>query len=185
MKSCADVPARVLSKVITTAPARPVPANSLSLLASSVSLNCGEFGLKKLRGCGSNVTASADGHGRGPSAARLNHRAVAEVDAVEIAHRHHRPPGNLGQRRVSRITIKPGVIFQGSSGRDRWGGTVTRGPGEVKRGFSGAGSGFGNDRLTGCLRADATAWRDCGAIRPCGLVACLRVACVAGIQDGG
>src|SRR5262245_39975441 len=59
MKSCAEVPARTLSKVITTAPARPVPAKSLSLLVSVVRRNCGLFGLKKLRGCGSKVTANA------------------------------------------------------------------------------------------------------------------------------
>ncbi len=59
MKSCAVVPARPLSKVMTTAPASPVPASSRSFEVSSVSRNWGEFGLKKLRGCGSNVTASA------------------------------------------------------------------------------------------------------------------------------
>src|SRR5258708_2046166 len=65
MKFCAVVPARAMSKVITTAPASPVPANSRSLAVSSVSLNWGEFGLKKLRGCGSNVTASAGQPGSG------------------------------------------------------------------------------------------------------------------------
>ena len=59
MKSCAVVPARALSKVITTAPARPVAARSLSLLASVVRRNCGLLGLKKLRGCGSKVSAAA------------------------------------------------------------------------------------------------------------------------------
>src|SRR5437899_969221 len=58
MKSCAEVPARVLSNVITTAPSSPVPASSRSLLASSDRRNCGLFGLKKLRGCGSKVTAN-------------------------------------------------------------------------------------------------------------------------------
>ena len=41
MKSCAVVPARALSKVMTTAPARPVPAKSRSLLVSLLSRNCG------------------------------------------------------------------------------------------------------------------------------------------------
>src|SRR5690349_11036227 len=59
MKSCAEVPARALSKVITTAPASPVPASNRNLLVSVVSRNCGLFGLKKLRGCGSKVKAKA------------------------------------------------------------------------------------------------------------------------------
>ena len=99
MKSCADVPARPLSKVITTAPASPVPASSLSLLVSSVRRNCGLFGLKKLRGCGSKVTAKA---GLPMGAAHVqgggDHGPVAEMDAVEIAHRDHRPLGDVGGR---------------------------------------------------------------------------------------
>src|SRR6266700_294587 len=59
MKSCALVSALILSKVMTTAPARPVPARSRSFAVSSVSLNWGVFGLKKRRGCGSKVNASA------------------------------------------------------------------------------------------------------------------------------
>src|SRR5215475_14225881 len=59
MKSCAEVPARALSKVITTAPASPVPASNRNLLVSVVRRNCGLLGLKKLRGCGSKVTAKA------------------------------------------------------------------------------------------------------------------------------
>ncbi len=72
MKSCALVPARAPSKVITTAPSRPVPASSRSFAVSSVSLNCGVCGLKKLRGCGSNVTASAPAE---PAACDAGHHA--------------------------------------------------------------------------------------------------------------
>ena len=59
MKSCAVVPARALSKVMTTAPSSPVAASSRSLLVSVVRRNCGLLGLKKLRGCGSKVSAKA------------------------------------------------------------------------------------------------------------------------------
>ena len=64
-----------------------------------MSLNCGVFGLKKLRGCGSKVTASAGLAMRAPHLQRGgDHRAVAEMDAVEIAHRNHRPPRDRGAR---------------------------------------------------------------------------------------
>ena len=116
MKCCAVVPARPLSKVITTAPESPVPASSRSLLASSVSRNWGVFGLKKLRGMG------LEGHRqRRPAmgAAHLqggrNHRAVAEMDAVEIAHRHHRPPGDGGRGRGVADNGKVRRHFRGSS----------------------------------------------------------------------
>ncbi len=51
------VPARCASKVITTAPSRPVAARRRSLSVSSVRRNCGTFGLEEARGCGSKVTA--------------------------------------------------------------------------------------------------------------------------------
>ena len=111
MKSCAVVPARVLSNVMTTAPASPVPAKSRSFPASSVSLNCGVFGLKKLRGWGSNVTASA---GRpcacAISRAAVDHGAVAEMDAIKLPMATTAPFGIAAAAVVSRITIKPGVI---------------------------------------------------------------------------
>ena len=93
------VPARALSKVITTAPSSPVPASSRSLVVSSERRNCGLFGLKKLRGCGSKVTrqgrlAVGAAHLQGGG----DHGAVAEMDAVEIAHRDHGPPGDRGRR---------------------------------------------------------------------------------------
>src|SRR3954470_24015506 len=115
MKSCAEVPARVLSKVITTAPASPVPASSRSLLASSERRNCGLLGLKKLRGCGSKVTAK-NGFARGGahSQGRINHGPVPQMDAVEIAHGDHGSPGNLGGRRGVSDNGKISSHFQDS-----------------------------------------------------------------------
>ena len=125
MKSCAVVPARLLSKVITTVPASPVTASSRSLLVSSVSLNWGEFGLKKLR------VRLERYRQRGPAmrARHLQRRGddgtVAEVDAVEITHRNHRSLGIAAAGVVSRITIKPGAILGNSSTEVGWRRTVT------------------------------------------------------------
>ena len=45
--------------IMITAPASPVPASNLSFAVSSLRRNCGVVGLKKRRGCGSKVSASA------------------------------------------------------------------------------------------------------------------------------
>ena len=81
-----------------SSPRRPQvrsPAKRRSLAASSVRRNRGVCGLKKRRGCGSKVSAPA---GR-PSAMRarqrrVDDRAVAEMNAVEIAHGDHRRRGS-------------------------------------------------------------------------------------------
>ena len=126
MKSCAVVPARPLSKVITTAPESPVPASSRSLLASSVSRNWGVFGLKKLRGCGSKVTASAGRPWARPicRAAAITARwprwTPSKLPIATTA-----PLGMAAAGVVSRITVKSDVISgilrrQGMDTR-RWG----------------------------------------------------------------
>ena len=141
MKSCAVVPARVLSKVITTAPFSPVPASSRSLLASSERRNCGLFGLKKLRGCGSKVTANAGLPWARPIRKRgVDHGAVPEMDAVEIAHGDHGPPGNLGGRGGVSDNGKTSSHFRDSSGflgLGERGRTVTRCPRRSQAGGSG------------------------------------------------
>src|ERR1700716_3072654 len=134
MKPWAGVPARALSKVITTAPASPVPASSRSFPASSVSRNWGLFGLKKLRGCGSEGTTRrgrGEGHRqRGPAVGAphlqggRNNGAVAEMHAIEIAHRHHRSLRNGGRGRGVADNGKTERHFRDSStraggGRDR------------------------------------------------------------------
>src|SRR5215475_3386111 len=114
MKSCAEVPARVLSKVITTAPARPVPARSRSLLVSVVRRNCGLFGLKKLRGCGSNVTAKAGWpcarpiRSAAPITARWPRWTPSKLPIATTA-----PLGIVEAGVVSRITVNLDVILRG------------------------------------------------------------------------
>ena len=160
MKSCAEVPARDLSKVITTAPASPVPASSRSLLASSDRRNCGLFGLKKLRGCGSKVTANAGfpwalAHPQGGG----DHGAVAQVDAIEIAHGDHGPPGDLGGRGGVSYNGKIRCHFRDSSGIPGFG---ERGWTVTRRRLPSQAGGFVSKRLqsacarlTGCLTPDA------------------------------
>ncbi len=89
--SSAVSPASAASKVSTIAPSSPVAASSRSLAASEVSRNDGSSGRKKLRGCGSKVSAAA-GRCGGPRALdrRADHRAVAAMHAVEIADGDHR-----------------------------------------------------------------------------------------------
>ena len=145
MKSCAEVPARPLSKVITTAPASPVPASSRSLLVSSVRRNCGLFGLKKLRGCGSKVTAKAGFPWARPMfSAAAYHGAVAEMDAVEIAHGDHRPLGDVGGgggvsdngKTSCHVTDSCRILADSKKtlGRGARGRTVTRGRGRSQAG---------------------------------------------------
>ena len=87
------------------APSSAVVANSRSFAVASVRRNSGWSGLKKARGCGSKVSAAA---GR-PSAVRAghrgaDHRAMAAMHALEIAHRDHRAPERAGLRRqVERV----------------------------------------------------------------------------------
>src|SRR6267143_1402798 len=147
MKSCAVVPARPLSKVITTAPASPVPASNRSFEVSSVSRNWGEFGLKKLRGC--------------------DNGAVAEVDAIEITHRHHSSLGDCGRRGVIADNSKARRHFEDSSaqvrvgGGDRDLGAAMKSSGGPSRPAPASGAIVyfcGGDRLTGCLTADASPW---------------------------
>src|SRR5437667_12324018 len=126
MKSCAVVPALFLSKVITTAPANADPAKSRSLAVSSLSLNWGEFGLKKLRGCGSNVTASAG---------RRWVRAICSAAAITARWPRWTPSklpiattdplGIAAAGVVSRITVKPGAILGILQQTSDGGGTVT------------------------------------------------------------
>ena len=71
-KSSALSAAKAASKRSTIAPSSPVDASSRNLLRSSVRRNNGSCGRKKLRGCGSKVSAAA---GRCSAAARC--RAVA------------------------------------------------------------------------------------------------------------
>src|SRR5215472_14121532 len=58
-KSCAESPASAASKRSTIAPLSPVAARSRSFARSSVRRNSGSSGRKKLRGCGSKVSAAA------------------------------------------------------------------------------------------------------------------------------
>ncbi len=103
-----------------------------------------------------------EGHGEAPACrgrapirrAAVDHGAVAEMDAVEIAHGDHRPAGDRGGGVVSRITVKPGVIsgilhgfFRDSSGLGERGRTVTRWP---RRSQAGAGR-----TKTGAIRLPA------------------------------
>ena len=115
MKSCAVVLARPLSNVITTAPARPVPASRRSLAASSESRNCGVLGLKKLRGCGSKVTAKAGLFYAVPAmrnAAPMTARWPRWTPSkLPIATTHPRGMGALAGV-VSRITLKAVVMIQ-------------------------------------------------------------------------
>src|ERR1700738_1472198 len=189
MKSCAEVPARALSKVITTAPSGPVPANNLSLAASSVRRNWGVWGLKKLRGCGSKVTASA-----GRVCARLicSARAITarwpRCTPSKLPSATTVPLGIAAAGVVSLITVKPGVI-SGVLRRSGLGAEPWRGDGcEVKPGpnrraaFGISASGisalvyfFGGARLTGCLTAaDSGGGRTAGCSGRCGLEGGLR-----------
>ena len=128
-------PGPALSKVITTAPASPVPANSRSFPASSVSRNWGVFGLKKLRGCGSKVTASAGRHVPVPSAAR--HAITARwprwtPSKLPIATTI--PLGIAAAGGGIADHGKVGASFQQFFGLVRSGGTVTWGPGGSQAG---------------------------------------------------
>ena len=78
--------ASAASKVSTMAPSSPVAASSRNLAASSVSRNSGSPGLKKVRGCGSKVSAAA---GR-------------EAPAPAPAPPRSRPYGRDGRRRNCR-----------------------------------------------------------------------------------
>ena len=165
MKSCAEVPARVLSKVITTAPSSPVPASSRSLLASSERRNCGLFGLKKLRGCGSKVTAKAGLPWARPirKAASITARCPRWTPS-KLPMATTAPRGISAAGVVSRITVKPVVIsgilhgfFRDS--RVERGRTVTRWPRRSQAGRVGSKRmQSGAARLTGCLTPDARAW---------------------------
>src|SRR2546429_2996217 len=134
MKACAVVPARALSKVITTAPARPVAARSLSLLASVVRRNCGLLGLKKLRGCGSKVSAKAGLPRARPicSAADITARwprwTPSKLPIATTA-----PLGIAAAGVVSRMTVKSdgisGNFWLGGVGPGPW----LEGPDQVKR----------------------------------------------------
>jgi hypothetical protein len=110
-----------LSKVITTAPASPVPANSRSFAASSVSLNWGRVGFERQRQRSLTVGTP---HLQGG----FDHRAVAEVDAIEVAHRDH---GSLGDQGCGRAIADNGKAkrhfekFFASAGDGFSRGTVT------------------------------------------------------------
>ena len=79
----------------------------------------GLAGQAELRGVGAEKAARMrlERHGKSRPAMSARHvkrsgndGAVAEMDAVEIAHRHHRPLRDRGFGVVSRITAKRGVI---------------------------------------------------------------------------
>ena len=73
MKSSADNSASAASKRSTMAPLRPVAASRRSFARSSVSRNSDSPGRKKLRGCGSKVSAAA---GRPSACARACAAAI-------------------------------------------------------------------------------------------------------------
>src|SRR6185295_18380128 len=189
MKSCAEVPARVLSKVITTAPSSPVPASSRSLLASSERRNCGLFGLKKLRGCGSKVMANVGLPWARPirRAASITARCPRWTPS-KLPMATTAPRGISAAGVVSRITVKSVVIsgilygffrdFSGILGSwrrpDRDAGPPSKSSGRVgsKRMQSGV------PRLTRCLMADATAWG-----RTAGRAGLLIVCCVSVVGE--
>src|ERR1700761_5412904 len=177
MKSCAVVPARDLSKVMTTAPASPVPASNRSFPASSVSRNWGEFGLKKLLGCGSKVSAKAGLPWARPivSAASITARWPRWTPSkLPIATTI--PLGIAAWGVESRITIKSDGMGWGLQLWPDAGGTVTwpPPPSQAER-----------SRLTGCLRADATGWGEVtGLLRSRAVSRLVRVS-VLGVQDGG
>src|SRR6185369_9404372 len=100
--------------------ASPVPANSRSLLVSSERRNWGLFGLKKLRGCGSKVTAKAGLPWLRPicRAAAITARwprwTPSKLPMATTA-----PLGIASAGVVSRMTVKPFVIA-GILGSGSW-----------------------------------------------------------------
>ena len=99
-----------------------------------------------------------------------DHRAVAEMNAIEIAHRHHRPPGDVGCGRGVADNGKARRHFRDSSARGRQArDRDAAAANEVKQGRIRPQNGVDPPRgqLTGCLTAGATAGgRTAGHFRP-------------------
>ena len=101
-----------------------------------------------------------------------DHGAVAEMDAVEIAHRHHRSLGDRGGGRGIADNDKVGRHFSGFFNFDRWGrDRDVAAPTKSSRApIGGRGRAWAVHPaaagLTGCLRADASAWEGLRGIRP-------------------